>query len=85
MAQLILGLEKPVIEDAGKTLLYMADTWKHKVRQRLNKLKPMVWTEEIWHPEKQRQNDKSIMDKIAAIFGVSKNQVEIANLCQVYL
>ena len=70
MTQLMSGLEKPILEDVGKPLLYMANTWTLKVRQILNKLRAMVWIEEIWHPEKQIQNDESIMKKIAAIPGV---------------
>ena len=55
------------------------------MRQRLNKLRATIWIEEIWHPEKKRHNDESIMDKIAAIPGVSTIQVEMANLCQFYI
>ena len=85
MTQLMLGLEKKIMELVGKPLLYMDDTWTLKVIQRLNKIKATVCIKDIWHPEKQRKNDESIMEKISAIPGVITNQVEMANLCQVYL
>ena len=44
-----------------------------------------MWIENIWRPEKQRVNDISIMEALTKIPGVTRIQLETANLCRVYM
>ena len=55
------------------------------MRERSQKRKSEMSIENIWHPMKQRKNNVSILEKISYCKGNTKKNMEVANMCRVYL
>ena len=69
------------MEDVATPIKYIPDTWIKTVRERLQKMKAEISIENIWHPMKQRKNDVIIMEKISDCKGITKTNMEVANMC----
>ena len=83
--QLMLGFERSIMEDVVTPVKYMEGTWELLNREILRRLKALINIEHIWHPKKQRINDISIMEKVISIQGLTSSQLEITNICQIYM
>ena len=79
------GQEHSIMEDVATSIKYIPDTWITMVREILQKMKAKMSIENIWHPMKQRKNDVSIMEKISDCKGIAKTNMEVTNMCRVYL
>ena len=83
--QLMSGIERPIMENVGIMVKYMEGTWVFKVRERLRWLKASINVEHIWYQKKQLINGISIMEKVMSIQGITLSQLEITNICRIYL
>ena len=73
------------MEHVETPVKYVEKTWILTVRERLRRLKASIQIENIWFSKKQRENDISIMEKVVLIKGITKSQMEVINMCRVYL
>ena len=51
----------------------------------MRRLKASIQIENIWYLKKQRENDIRIMEKNMSLKGITNSQMEVINMCQVYL
>lgn len=77
--QLFSGFESPVLEHTKIPIKYVGLGWIPHVRDMLRAINAGVWLEQVWHPRRQRQYDRSIMETFAQEPLITPLMLELAN------
>ena len=83
--QLYSGFVRPIFNCMDLPIHYLEKGFVSALRERMRVIDMAFWIEECWKPPLQREGDASIMEEFVKIQGISKADLEKANLVRIYL
>ena len=73
------------MENTAQRLDYMDQGWLVSMRKMFGEIDIMIWIEDAWQPELQRENDAAIMELFADLPGAFWRDLEKCNQVRLYL
>ena len=83
--QLASGFESPLLEDTKPHLRFISNGWIPHLRGMLEYFGIKIWVEDAWKCQKQRENDRSIMEMFVTDKDIKLSELVLANEYRMWL
>ena len=83
--QLCSGFASPILENTYGEITYLQPSYITALRHRLHDIQAALWIEKKWTPALQRTGDKSIMEAVLEIPGITRAKLRQVNAVRLYM
>ena len=83
--QLCSGFTSPILEHTHGEITYLQPSYITALRHRLRDIQATLWIEKKWTPKLQRSGDKSIMEAVLELPGITRAKLRQVNAVRLYM